>query len=137
MKPSLTRQSWLTEAERRGLLAILAEKPHLTYGQLGRLFEARFGRRVSRPTICRARVQGFRSLDSTHPRHHLTEAERATLEVICHQAAPRYDRAEIARRFEAGTGRSIARSSVGVFLRRHFDDAIPSGRTCAEGGAPC
>ena len=134
MKTSLTRQSWLTEAQRRGLLAILTGRPHLTCGQVARLFEARFGRRVSRSTICRARELGFRSLGSARGNRHLTEAERAILERVCHRLAPAYPRAEIARRFEAEAGRPIHRTCVGKFLARHFEDSRPACRVAMEGG---
>ena len=134
---STTQNRWLTEPQRRMLMALVQERPHLTSGQLAKIFEARTGRRVIPDSVSRVRRSGFRSLDSTHPRRHLTEGERAILERISHQAAPIFHRAEIARRFEAEAGRPIHRTAVGKFLARHFDDARPSGRAFAEGGAPC
>ena len=116
------RADRLTEGQRQELLKLLADRPHLTDGQLARIFEARTGRRLASSSIRRVRNQGFRSLGSTDPRRHLTEAERSILERCCHRAAPAYSRQEIARRFAELAGRPIHHSNVARYLARHFDD---------------
>ena len=113
----------LSEDHRRELLQLLADRPHLTNGQIAKLFATRTGRRLAHASVKRVRLDGFRSLDSTDPRRHLTEVERSILERVCHQAAPIYSRQEIARRFAELAGRPIHETGVGRYLRRHFDDA--------------
>ncbi len=135
--PTTTTRRQLTEAQRLELLALLADRPHLTGGQVAKIFEARTGRRLEPSSVDRTRAKGYRSMGSTHPRRHLTEVERAHLERLCHQSAPSYPRAEIARRFEATTGRSLHRTCVGRYLARHFEDCRPMGRGASEGVPGC
>ena len=111
-----THGRWLSDSERRVLLALFAQTPRLTAGQIQLALQDKTGRLISTSQICRTRHKRFRVGVSDHPRRHLTEAERLVLNRICRHSQPTYHPETIARTFEAETGRKLARKTVDRFL---------------------
>lgn len=121
--------SHLTMAQRAELVELIGGQPLATCGMIARIFEERTGRAIHPGTVRRAWVGDYREPGEWSNRP-LTEAQRATLARICRGSGPAYNRRQIARRFEAETGRRITRTTVRDFLRKALGitEPAPNGR---------
>ncbi len=131
------RCSHLTEVQRQDLVELIAANPLATCTQIAALFEARVGRSVSEHTVRRVWVHGYQANRIGARGRNLSDAQRAELTRLCLVAAPDYNRAAIARRFEQATGRPIKVASVRKFLRNNLGiiEDRPLGRP-RKGGVP-
>ena len=120
----------LAPGQRAELLELIRANPLETCSAIASMFEARTGRRVSDQTVRRAWVTGYRPAAPGDRNRNLTEPERMVLSGLCQILAPRHGRTEIARRFEAATGRGITPENVRKFLRVHLGitESSPPGR---------
>jgi hypothetical protein len=99
----------LTEAQRRELDAILAARPGASAGRVAALFRARTGREIARITVQKRRKAAYKARPGNG---HLTEAQRAILELLVRESAGEACCRAIADQFEELVGRPISKGAV-------------------------
>lgn len=124
--------SRLTRPERLILLGLIRDcRPRLSCGQVVKLFRARTGKAISRSRILQIERRGYDPTGLDARGRKLSAEQVDLLDVLIRDAKPHYCRSEIARQFEAATGRPLGRQSV---YRRCLRLGLPAHRNGRHAG---